>query len=287
MSHVPLTSRRPGPLSERFFRLFACVLAGLAGASVQADTWTSGHGDIGVAYPGTGEEFEMEVHLEPGAVISGSTVPAGPGEAFEPGDVVIQVPNSANLKAISTGSGQWGGDNTGYNFVATGTTLGVAEGGNLWVLSFNEADADHYGTPFLGWATEEGFDELAFGNVTFTPYSFSSPTGGSMGIFDTDLTPLWVLLAGDTSFTGDAFEVAPEGHVHRVLAFTQPGLYEVGIEATALLDGTTTVIGQGVYQFQVVPEPSSILLAGLGLCATIGAGLRRRRSARSLGGHAG
>lgn len=274
MSYVPLTSRRTGPLSDPFFALFACVLAGLAGVRVRADTWTSGHGDIGVAYPGTGQEFEMEVHIGAGAVVSGSTLAAD--LVLAPEDATIVVPAAANLKAISTGSGQWGGLNNGYNFVATGTTLGVAEGGNLWVLSFNESDADFYGTPYLGWATEEGFLDMLFGNVTFTPYSFSSPIGGSMGIFEDDLTPLWVLLAGDTSFTGDAFEVPPEDHVHRVLAFTQPGLYSVGIRATALLDGTTTVIGEGVYQFQAVPEPSSVALAGLGVAGLAGAELRRR-----------
>jgi surface-anchored protein len=97
-----------------------------------------------------------------------------------------------------------------------------------------------------------------------------------MGVFEDDLTPLWVLLAGDT-FTGDAFEVGPDQHVHRVLAFTQPGLYEVGIRATALLGGATTVIGEGVYKFQAVPEPSSMALAGLGVAGALAAGWRRRR----------
>jgi surface-anchored protein len=100
-----------------------------------------------------------------------------------------------------------------------------------------------------------------------------------MGIFDQndDLAPLWVLLAGETSFTGDSFEVGPDQHVHRVLAFTQPGLYEVGIRATALLDETTTVIGEGVYKFQAVPEPSSMALAGLGVAGALAAGWRRHR----------
>jgi len=281
MSCNPLTSRRSGTLAGPFFALASCVLAGLAGARAHADTWTSGHGDIGVAYPGSGAEFEMEAHIHAGAIVSGSTLTAD--LVLAPEDATIVVPSTANLKAISTGSGQWAGLNDGYDFVATGTTLGVAQGGNLWVLSFNEADTDFYGTPYVGWATEEGFEGEPFGNVTFTPYSFSSPTGGNMGIFDTDLTPLWVLLAGDSSFTGDSFEVAPEAHVHRVLAFTQPGLYEVGIRATALLDGTTTVIGEGVYQFQVVPEPSSVLLAGGGIAAAGLGALRRRRRAAGRG----
>jgi len=273
-----LFSFQPRPLSlPRFGRGGACLLTCLVAASVQAATWTSGHGDIGVAYPGSGEEFEMEVHIEEGDV-DGSPVT---DQAYEPEAITIAVPNSANLKAISTGSGQWAGDTAGYDFVTTGSSLGVAEGGNLWVLSFNESDADFYGTPYLGWATEEGFLNEPFGNVTFTPYSFSSPVGGSMGIFEDDLTPLWILLAGDTSFTGDAFEVPADAHVHRVLAFTQPGLYQIGIRATALLDGTTTVIGEGVYQFQVVPEPSSMLIAGVGIAAAgLGALRRRRRAAR-------
>lgn len=272
-----LTAFLPRPLTRsRFVLGAACLLACVATASVQADNWTSGHGDIGVHYPGSGSEFEMEVHLHSGAVVSGSTLLAD--DHYAPSDITIVVPNSANLKAISTGSGQWAGDNAGYDFLAMGASLGVSEGGNLWVLSFNESDADVYGTPFLGWATEEGFAGQPFGNVTFTPYSFSSPAGGSMGVFEDDLTPLWVLLAGDT-FTGDAFEVGPDQHVHRVLAFTQPGLYEVGIRATALLGGATTVIGEGVYKFQAVPEPSSMALAGLGVAGALAAGWRRRRQA--------
>ena len=280
MSTHHLTSFHPQPMARSLFvRCAACLLSCLVTASVHADTWTLGHGDIGVAFdPVTsGTTFEMEVHLHTGAVVSGSALPAD--GHYEPDAVTIAVPKSANLKAISTGSGQWGGDTAGYDFVATGATLGVAEGSNLWLLSFDGSDADFYQTPFLGWATEEGFVGNSFGNVTFTPYSFSSPTGGSMGIFEADLTPLWVLLAGDSSFTGDSFEVAPDSHVHRVLAFTQPGIYQIGIRATSLLDGATTVVGEGVYTFQVVPEPSSIALAGLGAAGALAAGWRRRRRA--------
>lgn len=269
------TAVRPVCRAACIVGAFAACIALAAGATA-AGTWTLGHGDIGVAYPGSGAEFEMEVHLGAGAVISGSTVPAGDGEAFEPGDVVLQVPLSANLRAIQSGStAVWGGDATGYDFVTMGAGLGVAEGGNLWVLSFSDFDADYYGTPFLGWATEEGFTGQSFGNVTFTPYSFSGP--GNMGVFEENLAPLWQLLAGDSSFAGDEFDVAPDDHVHKVLAFTQPGLYEVGIRATSLLDGTTTVLGEAVYSFQVVPEPSSVALAAAGGGILVALAVRRRR----------
>ena len=240
----------------------ACLI-GLSQQSQGAAVWSLGHGDIGVAYV-SGTTFEMELHVGQGATVNGVLVTSTTGEVYEPADATIRVPNSANLKAIQSGStAVWAGDTAGYNFIATGSSLGVAQGGDLWVLSFNEFDADTYGTPFVGWATEEGFAGNAFGDVFFTPFSFSSPTGGNFGVFTDNLSPLWLVNHGDTTFTGDEFSVPADNHTHKVLAFTQPGIYQIGIRATSLLNGETTVVGEGVYTFQVVPEPSSIALAGL------------------------
>jgi len=255
--------------------LAACLVACAAPAA--AVVWTEGHGDIGVAYdPATPLAFEMELHAEQGAVIDGTPVSGAAGQAFEPGDVTIRVPGSANLQRINNPTGFWTGlPNNGYNFTgAQYNALGVPVGSNLWVLPPTAADAAHYQTPFLGWATEEGFAGEQFGNVTFTPTSFSAPTGGTMAVYDGN-TQLWVLQAGDTSFTGDSFSVPAESHVHRTLFFTQPGTYQVGIQAAGL-NGATQVSGSGVYTFQVVPEPGA--LAGIGLgAAAFGAWLGRRR----------
>lgn len=271
--------RRRTPTALRAMVVVATGML-LASAPAQAGLWTLGHGDIGVAYhpaESTGE-FEMELHVGSGAVVSGSTVTAVDGIAFAPGDIAIGVPATANLKAIRSGStAVWGGDAAGYDFVATGTTLGVAEGSDLWVLSFAEFDADYYHTPFLGWATEEGFAGESFGDVTFRPVSFSGPTGGSMGVFSDSLTPLWVLLAGDGTFTDDAFTAPADSHAHKVLAFTQPGTYSIGIEASAFHPTHGLVTGQAVYTFEIVPEPSGWLLAASAAAGffTI-RGLRRR-----------
>jgi surface-anchored protein len=261
----------------------ACLACGLLPPAATASTFTLGHGDIGVAYPGTGSSFEMEVHVGQGGFVDGNEITDPAGQAYEPGDIAIQVPEAANLRRIDNPTGFWAGTTDGYNFTgANYNALGVAVGADLWVLSFDGADADHYGTPFLGWATEEGFVGEGFSSVTFTPTSFTSPTGGNMGVYTSTGTRQWALLHGDTDFTGDSFAVPANGHAHRVLFFTEPGLYEVGIRATATHPTAGIVTGEAVYSFQVVPEPSSMMLAGCGVLALVGIGLRRRM-ARTAG----
>lgn len=257
----------------------ACLI-GLSHQSHAAAVWSLGHGDIGVAYVSGTTLFEMELHVGQGATVDGVVVTSTTGVVYEPAEATIRVPGSANLKAIQSGStAVWAGDSAGYNFITTGSSLGVAQGGDLWVLSYDESDTEAYGTPFLGWATEEGFAGNSFGDVFFTPFSFNSPTGGNFGIFTDNLSPLWLVNHGDTTFTGNEFSVPADTHTHKVLAFTQPGIYQIGIRATSLLDGVTTVVGEGVYTFQVVPEPSSIALAGLGAAGVLAVGWRRRRLA--------
>jgi len=270
---------RSRPLTVLSLALLACGLLPAATAA----TFTLGHGDIGVAYDPlvSGSTFEMEVHVGQGGVVDGTTITDADGQAYEPDAIFIQVPAAANLRRINDPTGFWAGSADGYNFTGTSyDVLGAAIGADLWALSFDGTDADHYGTPFLGWATEEGFVGAGFSSVTFTPTSFTSPAGANMGVYTSTGTRQWALLHGDTSFTGDSFTVPANGHSHRVLFFTEPGLYEVGIRAAATHPTAGLVTGDAVYQFQVVPEPSTYALAGCGILG-VACLARRRRTPRS------
>lgn len=262
--------------------LAAALLASLAPAS-RAEVWTLGHGDIGVVYdPADPQAFELEAHVEQNGIVDGQTITNAAGQAYAPASLAIQVPLSANLQRINNPTAFWTGlPGQGYNFTGTAyNALGVPVGADLWVLPPNGADADHYGTPFLGWATEEGFAGETFGNVTFTPTSFSGPAGGTMAVYDGS-TQLWILQAGDTAFTGDSFSIPAEDHAHRTLFFTRPGVYQVGIQAAGL-NGATQVSGQAVYTFQVVPEPAGMAwVAAIAAAGGIGRCLFRGRRDRA------
>lgn len=275
-----MTAHRPAspqaPLRLAMLALSATLLTFVA-TPMRAEVWSLGHGDIGVAFDSaTPNAFEMEVHVEDGGVVDGVEITNPAGQAFEPGDITIRVPATANLQRINNPTGFWTGlANNGYDFTGSQyNALGVPVGSNLWVLSPTGADADHYGTPFLGWATEEGFDGQNFGDITFTPTSFVAPAGGTMAIYNGNVQQ-WVLQAGDTTFVGDSFSVPAGGHVHRTLFFTAPGLYQVGIQAAGL-NGSTSVSGSAVYNFEVVPEPSTLALAALVAAAGVPLALRRR-----------
>ncbi|MFM8494479.1 MAG: hypothetical protein ACKOEM_02995, partial [Planctomycetia bacterium] len=96
-----------------------CVVpAALLTGSARAEVWSAGHGDIGVAYdPTSPAAFEMELHAEQGAVIDGAAITNPAGQAYEPADVTIRVPATANLQRINNPTGFWSGlPGNGYDF---------------------------------------------------------------------------------------------------------------------------------------------------------------------------
>jgi len=261
------------------------IAVGSAPATARAGAvhgpWTLGHGDLSVTYSGTGTSFGSEVHLHSGAVVDGEVLTAD--EHGEPDEIQIVVPGSANLKRIDNPSGYFEGAAEGYNFTGTEfNATGAAVGGNLWVLG-GSADAAHYGTPFVGLSAEEvtgtwnpNSISLTLGTVVFDGSAYGT-TGGVFSFYSEELNPMWSSTGG---FTQQSVSLTPgTGHTHGFMFFSQPGTYQVTLLASGLRADETAVTGSAVYTFQVVPEPSSIALAGLGAAGALAAGWRRRRRA--------
>jgi len=280
-------SREGSPLMSRLvFGIVLALCAGPGSRAAKADAihgpWTLGHGDLSVIYSGSGSAFGSEVHLHSGAVVDGQTLTAD--EHGEPSEIQIVVPVAANLKRINNPSGFFEGAANGYYFTgddynATGATVG----GNLWMLG-SSGDAAHYGTPFVGLSAEEltaaawdGNISLTLGTVGFDGSAYGT-TGGVFSFYSEELTAMWSSVG---SFTQQSVALIPEaGHIHGFMFFSQPGTYEVTLLANGTLaGGGGPVTGSAVYTFQVVPEPSSVALAGLGAAGVLAAGWRRRRRA--------
>jgi len=254
------------------------LLSGHAVAGAVEGPWTLGHGDLSVEYDSVAKELEFEVHLHTGAVVDGDTLTED--EHGEPDDITIVVPKSANLKRINNPTGFFDGASGGYDFTpAKFNATGAAVGGNLWMLG-GSADSAFYGTPFVGLSAEElvpadwvGNISYVLDSVTFTGWGGS--TGGILSFFsEDDLDAIW---SSQVGFTQNSVELIPgAGHEHGYFFFSQPGIYEMTLFASGTHIDDGLVTGTGTFKFEVVPEPSSLLLAGCGVVAAAGAGLRRR-----------
>jgi len=218
----------------------ALVLALPASVSAQA-LWTEGHGDIGVSYEG-GEFLHPHWHIE-GGTVDGTP---RPDEEFDAADLNLVVPNIGNATATRNASPSW-------------DPIGVGAGETYWRLSQNPLA----GVPYMGWATEELVLSDWNGDITFSLTGLTGPGDISVYYFPNgDLTFLW---ASSNGITGaDAFDLAPGVHTHFNVAFSAPGLYGVGItiSGTHAVDGFKTATQ--TFGFNVVPEPSSMLLLALG-----------------------
>lgn len=261
----------------------AC-LAGGAIARADGDVegpWTLGHGDLSVTYSGSGSTLGFEVHLHTGAVVSGTALTED--EHGEPDAIQIVVPGAANLKRINDPTGYFEGAFDGYDFTGANFNItGAAEDGNLWVLG-GSADSSHYGTPFVGLSAEELLPVDWTGNISLVLQSVSfdgseyGTTGGILSFFTEGLDPRWSSQGG---FTQIPISLIPgAGHDHGIFFFSQPGIYEMTLLAEGVHAVNGPVSGSATFQFQVVPEPSSVLLAGGGIAAAGLGALRRRRRA--------
>lgn len=165
-----------------------------------------------------------------------------------------------------------------YNFSTNAkvdVTIGASNLGLLWVSPASEEQADEMGMPFIGFSAEELLAPFT-GPVTFTMTGFSY-TGSGTGNFylfeDADL--FFDSTAGPGNY--GSFSVNVVQHGHGEFGFSDAGLYQITLVASGN-NGEPVSGDPATFTFDVVPEPSTYALLGLGAGAL--ALLRWRRRGR-------
>jgi len=274
MPHTDVTAatNRPPHHSHRVAAVCAAVLLAtslfaLPPRSAEATTYdyTAGHADIGLAYTsGTGAGSGPRFYLQFGGDAEATGLTNEQLVAGQPGGVVGEWSLASFVTVVPQSVQIPRPDGTEWNF------LGVAAGEPVWIFS----QQSQLGVPFLGFDTAKaggGTGTYTLANVTVRP-----PNGEvslfQLGGFGTPGAVYW-----STAEVGvDAVTVPAGTHVHYAFAFTKPGYYELPLIGTGSgFSGEAT----GTLAFQVVPEPSSVLLAVAGLAAT-GLAVRRRPGKR-------
>lgn len=219
--------------------------------------WTNGHGDIGVVFEDGEFAFELILAEDPGDVVTvGGQMIAMP-VVFSADDVGIGLTNPITVPNTFT---QAEFDLLG---ASAGETLLLVPSPNTGVIS-----------PEIGLATEE-LEGLGLGQVTFTLESVTGPGAFSVFGIDGDDGSIDFIFASADG-VGDTFTLPPGSESDLNFGFSEFGDYEVTLSAQTELLATGEILTTEqtfIFSSNIVPEPSSLLLLGLGSLF----GLRRRR----------
>ena len=226
-------------------------------------TIANGHVDIfGVGYvaedPGA-FDFEFLIHDEDS------------GAELEPSSTVLQI-NATGLQSVPTAPE--------FSFLGT-------PGSSVYILPKFEEEADSSGVIFAGVGTEEilpadwGLGGSAIA-IELTGV-LSVPLGGKFVLWDEDIFGDPNPLISSSDLTNyPSITVPIDNHSHYYWGFTEPGSYELAFAASGTPAGGSLQSATQTYTFQVVPEPSTFALLGLGALALATLRLRRSSAQRRL-----
>jgi len=231
----------------------------LAGTALNAQHWTTGHGDLGVALEdeGSGPELHLHLHLHDGAVVDGTTLSAD--EEYDAGGLTINVPLLTKLSA---------GNNSTYN---AGT--GVVSGGDIWILPISDPAPELI--PFVGIGVEELIAADWSTDITFSLGSVTSPSGtGDFALYkgDGSVTAFDFIFSTANGAPSDSLTLSPGdgGHDHGNWSFSEAGAWTVEMTAAGIHNTLGSMSDTQTFQFNVVPEPSAYAallgMAALGMC---------------------
>jgi surface-anchored protein len=248
-------------LNTRYFVGLTFCLGALC--FVNSDTtaqsvYSTGHGDIGVAYEGGA--LELHWHIE-GGTVDGVV---RPDEEFEADELVAVTGFAFNEPDGRPTGGAW-------------DPIGNNAGDKTWYFSSSGLDSDNNNTPFIGLASAELDPNDWSTLLTWAVTDVSGP--GQFSVWQNGVTPTFFASSADGLDANDEFTAAIGGHDHFNYGFTELGDYDVTfqVRATHSTDGDRT--DEKTFSFSVVavPEPGSFaVIASLGIAGLF---IRRRQVA--------
>lgn len=257
LSHVacnnqPRNILKSSLLPILFGTALLCSAPGLYGQAI----YTSGHADIGAGYDAVNMEFEPHWHLHAGAVVDGSPLLAD--DEYDPADLIAR------------------GNATRTSPTGLSAIIGVPDGTTIYAMGSSAYQ------PNLGFGVEELIPVDWTGDITLTLSGWALPSGtAQFALYTTNLAGTTVVdkvfstfAPGATDFS-NSFSMTPGDHIHFQWGFTELGTYTFDLtwSGTHVLDGPISTTES--FSVQVVPEPSTVALLGLGLGGLLA--LRRKR----------
>ena len=202
---------------------------------------TSTHAQITVLSSGHVDIFEAEYELHEGEPEIHLGVHTDDGH-FEPADVLLQVKNAAYTSTDGLP-------------IAITSILGP----NAWILPADLEEAASLGVLEAGVA-KAGFPDTSA--VTFTLVSASASNPGNFALFSSGNS---IRLSAIRDQVGTNSFGITAGHIHYNWGFSAAGTYTFDMQAS-YSDPVHGVLQSPVetYTFEVVPEPSTYALLGLG-----------------------
>ena len=211
---------------------FALLVLGFAPLALAQTNATSGHWDISAhshLHDGV-TELKLDLHKH---------------------DTLIEAPLNGSTISYNFGT------NAKSPVTINGNNLG-----SLWVSPASEVDADAAGMPFIGFSAKD-LSAPFTGLVTFTMTGFSysgEATAPSFYMFEGE-DIFFNSTAGAGSY--GSFSVAVGQHGHGEFGFSDAGLYNITFVASGN-NGDPVTGDPATVTFEVIPEPSTYALLGLG-----------------------